>query len=107
MNTPLVALIRHDELMAAEIQDLVKDLGTARFETVSLYPTTAGDHERELDRLRPARVILPRAPLLLRAETLPYAISARSQTLSPHLRFVYERWGRRLRTLEEERRKAA
>lgn len=107
MNTPLVVLIRHDKLQAAEIQDLTKDLDTSRFETVSLYPKTADEHEREIDRLRPAWVILPREPLLLRAEPLPYVPSARSRTLAPHLRFVYERWGRRLRTLEEERRKAA
>jgi hypothetical protein len=107
MNTPLVVLVGHDKLQAAEIQDLTKELGTARFETISINPATAGDHEREIDRLRPARVILPREPLRLRAEALPYVISARSRTLAPHLRFVYERWGRRLRTLEEERRIAA
>lgn len=107
MNAPLVALIGHDTLHAAEILDLNLDLSITRFETVSIRPLTADDHEREIERLRPARVILPRQPLGLRAAPLPYAISARSQTLSPHLRFVYERWGRCLRTFEEERSRAA
>lgn len=107
MDTPLVMLVGHDKLQAAEIQDLTRDLDTSNFRTVSIYPKTAGDHEREVDRLRPARVILPREPLGLRAEPLSFVVSARSRTLAPHMRFVYERWGRRLRTLEEERRMAA
>lgn len=107
MSRPLVVLVAHDSLLGAEIQDLNKDLECMSFDTRTIHPVSASEYAREIERLKPVRVILPRQPLGMRVPELPFAVPTDAQQIAPHLRFVYERWGRRLRPLSEARARAA